>query len=151
MMKSLEERCCIALLGYFFLGLGLVDGLTSLGGIDFYGLFGLQLSETADSYAPIFAGLLGIIFLALGSDRRFASQIADSMPAGEQLVFCRRVRVKNGGLFGGFSSGFLILSDKRLGYLGDLPEAYSALLEQDDDLGDINWDLAEVRRVTLTC
>lgn len=132
--------------GFAFVALGLVDWVLGLNGIDLYRALGMTLPEDVGKYSAILAIGLGAMVIVLAESKVVAQDIEELMEPGEELIFCRRVRLRP-GRFGPAKSGFLFLSSRRIGYRGDLPKAYKYL--QDGSMGSDGfvWDLKDLTQV----
>lgn len=141
-----ERERTVAIVGYVLVGLGLLDWALSLPGIDLYQVLGITLPPAIAGYSAILAIAAGAVVLALAEGGQIADSVSDMMQPGERLIFCRRVRVRT-GRFGPAKSGFLFLSDQRIGYWGDLPKAFKYL--QDGSLNSTGfvWDLKDLTSV----
>lgn len=135
------------ILGFILIGLGLFDFLASRVGIDIYAFVGIQLTGPAYTYSPLIAMGLGALLLTMTFGQNAKKLLIDYLGDDEQLVLFRSANIKNPGFFGRPKHGYLFVTDKRLGFLGDLPKAYKHLQTTEVDTHGIVWRLRDVTGV----
>ena len=115
-------------LGYFFIGLGILDFLSvDLFGVDFYALFGITLTGYAYEFSPFAVGLLGIIIIYMDKDKDLNHKIETILTSGEEIILTRRVTIKKGGFFSGMEHGNFFITNKRIGYMGNMSQSLTSL------------------------
>lgn len=125
------------ILGMFFIGLGVVDFLASLIGIDFYAYFGINLTGYAYEYSPYAAGILGFVIYSLDKNKDIQHEIETSIGKNEKVVLTKFVNVRKGGFFSGVESGTFFVTNQRIGYLGNYSQKGEDL--DNDDVGELNF------------
>ena len=109
--------------------IGAIDYLSSLGGIDFYGLFGINLSGIFYQFSPLIVGGIGAAILWFVFKQDASSGLDESLAEGEEILYKNTVAVKQKGWFKQPDSGLFYLTNKRIGYMGDEDLAFDSLLE----------------------
>tara|TARA_A100001011_G_C14262487_1_gene823120 strand:- start:1271 stop:1765 length:495 start_codon:yes stop_codon:yes gene_type:complete len=124
--------------GWTLVIVGVIDWLSSLGGIDFYGLFGIDLGILYQFSAYIVGGIGGIIlWIVYKGDA--SSAIDDSLAEGEELLYKNSVTVKQKGWFKQPDTGVLYLTNRRIGYMGDEDLAFDSNLEDVSSITMKRW------------
>ncbi len=135
------------ILGFALIGLGLVDFIASRGGIDIYALVGIQLTGAAYTYSPAIATGLGALILTLTFGQNAKKLLLSYLDDDEELLLFRSADLQNPSRFGRPKHGYLFVTNKRLGFLGDLPKAYKHLQTMEVDTQGIVWRLRDVTGV----
>lgn len=135
------------ILGYVLVGLGFIDYLASKLGVDIYALVGIQLPGPLFTYSPVIALGLGAVVLAMSYGKQAQTNLKDSFDDDEALILFRSAALRNPGLFSPRKYGHLFVTNKRLGFLGELPKTHQHLQTMDSDLPGIIWNLREISGV----
>lgn len=104
--------------GFILIAIGLIDFGLSIIGVNFYAIFGIYLTGFAYQYSPLVVGTVGTILVYKSSadeDNQNASQ--DFLHADEQLILQTSANGRRGS-FNYREPGTLIITDKRVGFMG---------------------------------
>lgn len=134
----------MSIIGFALIGLGLIDFVAGRSGLDIYALLGIPLTGPIATYSPVIAIGLGAVILTMVFGHNAKKVLLDNLVAGEELVLFRSANLRSPGLFGRSKHGYLFVTNKRLGFLGELPKAYKHLQTREMDTQGIVWDLREV-------
>ncbi len=125
--------------GWVLVIVGAIDYLSSLGGIDFYGLFGINLSGIFYQFSPFIVGGIGAVILWIAYKKDASSALDDSLAEGEELLYKNTVAVKQKGWFKQPDNGLFYLTNKRIGYMGDEDLAFDSNLEDVSSITTKRW------------
>ena len=124
--------------GWTLVIVAMIDFLLSWVGVDFYGLFGIDLGILYQFSAYVVGGIGGIILWIVYKGDASAA-IDDSLAEGEELLYKKTVSVKQKGWFKQPDKGYLYLTNRRIGYMGDEDHAFDSNLEDVSSLTMKRW------------
>jgi hypothetical protein len=136
-------------LGYFFIGLGIIDLLSiDLFGVDFYALFGINLTGYAYEFSPFAAGLLGIIIIYMDKDKDLNHKIETMLASEEEIILTRKVSIKKGGIFSGMEHGIFFITNKRIGYMGNMSQSLTgSSTDESEGNYDFSCDIKKISKI----
>ena len=125
--------------GWTLVIVAMIDFLLSWVGIDFFALFGINLHPTIFHYSAYIIGGIGGIILWIVFKGDASSAIDDSLAEGEELLYKKTVTVKQKGWFKQPDKGYLYLTDRRIGYMGDEDLTFVSNLEDVSSISTKRW------------